>query len=272
MGVINHPIVGKVSFGVGSGGKLILPDGWAAIHIGTALIPQLQGVATYGGKFSGKVRFFKPAIPQLVAAFAEVERLDLKSKILFWDGSFVPRLKRGGSTPSNHSFGTAFDINAQWNPFRRKPAAPGAKGDLHAVAQVFKSFGFTWGGDWKNTPDGMHFEINRLMSPLELESLTREQSVYVPGDTSAKEAAPALILVTKNDEGSLKYHRLQTISHSEGHFYADKGEVLSVLFGGTGRVPVAEYLEKLGTPEFAPRGDHLNDPKEPRMYLFIETR
>lgn len=102
MGTINHPIVGHVSYGVGNKGRLILPDGWVSANISTAFVPQLRGVQTYGGKFSGKVRFFKPAIPQLVAAFAEVERLGLSSKILFWDGSFVPRLKRGGSTPSNH--------------------------------------------------------------------------------------------------------------------------------------------------------------------------
>jgi hypothetical protein len=166
VGTVNHPIVGRVSYGVGSGGRLILPDGWASANIGTVHIPQLKGVPTYGGAFSGNVRFYKRAIPQLQAAFAAVEAAGLKDKILFWDGSFVPRLKRGGSTPSNHSWGTAFDINAEWNGFRRRPARVGAKGDLHAVADVIKRFGFTWGGDWRNTPDGMHFEINEILSAL----------------------------------------------------------------------------------------------------------
>jgi hypothetical protein len=177
MGTTNHPIVGRVSYGVGKGGRLILPDGWERANIGTVQIPQLKDVPTYGGKFSGNVRFYKRAIPQLKAAFEAVEAAGLKDKILFWDGSFVPRLKRGGSTPSNHSFGTAFDVNADWNPFRRKPAAVGSKGDLHAVADAFKKFGFTWGGDWRNTPDGMHFEINRILTDLP-ETTRGDQAFY----------------------------------------------------------------------------------------------
>lgn len=166
MGRIEHPIVGSVAYGVGSNGSLILPDGWASQNVGTILIPQLKGVPTYGGKFSGNVRFYKRAIPQLVAAFNAVEAAGMKDRIIFWDGSFVPRLKRGGSTPSNHSFGTAFDINAEWNGFKQKPAAVGAKGDLHAVADVFKRFGFIWGGDWQNTKDGMHFEISKIITNM----------------------------------------------------------------------------------------------------------
>lgn len=168
MPVTKHPIAGNVSWSYGSKGSLVLPSSWVSANIGTVYIPQLDGVPTYGGKFSGNVRFYKRAIPQLKAAFAEVERSGLKDKILFWDGSFVPRLKRGGSTPSNHTFGTAFDINAQWNGFKQKPAAKGKKGDLHAVAQIFKRFGFTWGGTWQRTPDGMHFEVNRILSADEI--------------------------------------------------------------------------------------------------------
>lgn len=269
MPTINHNIAGRVTYGVGSGGKLILQSGWEASHIATVHIPQLKGVQTYGGKFSGNVRFFKPAIPQMAAAFAEVERLGLANKILHWDGSFVPRLMRGSSSsPSNHSWGTAFDINAQWNGFKQKPAAAGAKGDLHAVAQVFKKFGFTWGGDWKNSPDGMHFEVNRILSPAEIESLTREQSVY--GKPAKQE--PSLVLVTKGKGKELVYSRVKSAKLESGTFTADKSEVLAIIAGGDARVPVADYLSKTNTPEFAPRGNHLDDPERPVMYLFVDTK
>lgn len=173
MGTINHPVVGSVSYTVNKDGSLNLQPGWQSQNIGIAVIPELAGVPTYGGnRFSGKVSFYRRAIPQLRAAFAELGRLGLDKKIIFWDGSFNPRLMRGGSSPSNHSFGTALDVNADWNPFRKQPAAPGAKGDLHAIAQVFKRYGFSWGGDWKNA-DGMHFEINRILSEAEIVAAAR---------------------------------------------------------------------------------------------------
>jgi hypothetical protein len=166
MPTTNHPIAGRVHWSYGGGGKLVLSSAWVAENIGTVYIPQLDGVPTYGGKFSGNVRFYKRAIPQLKAAFAAVEAAGLTNKILFWDGSFVPRLKRGGSTPSNHTFGTAFDINAEWNGFRVKPAGKGRKGDLHGIAAIFKQYGFEWGGDWQRVPDGMHFEISRILNDV----------------------------------------------------------------------------------------------------------
>jgi len=186
MPATNHPIVGKVTYTTGGGGRLFLPDAWVSKNIGLVLIPELKGVPTYGGKFSGNVRFYKRAIPQLKAAFSEVGRLGLADKILFWDGSFVPRLKRGGSTPSNHTYATAFDINAQWNGFRVKPAAKGKRGDLHAIAAVFKRYGFIWGGDWERTPDGMHFEIKRILSADEIAAIAKGVEPTVANSATAE--------------------------------------------------------------------------------------
>lgn len=164
-----HPIVGSVEFAALSGGRIRLLNNWEAENISTVFIPELKGVPTYGGKFSGNVRFYTRAIPQLKAAFAEIGRRGLAVDIIFWDGSFVPRMKRGSSTsPSNHTFGTAFDINAEWNGFRRKPSAPGTKGSVWRLVPIFKKYGFECGAEWRNTPDGMHFEIERLMSASEV--------------------------------------------------------------------------------------------------------
>lgn len=179
MGKINHPIVGQVSYTVNRDGSLNLLDDWASRNIGVVLIPELVGVPTYGGRFSGKVSFYRRAIPQLKAAFVEVGRRGLKDKILFWDGSFVPRLMRGGNSPSNHSFGTAFDINAEWNGFHKRPAAVGAKGDLHAISAVFKRHGFEWGGDWRD-PDGMHIEVAKIVSEAGAQSTPDYPKIAVP--------------------------------------------------------------------------------------------
>lgn len=188
MATIHHPIVGTVRFQATGNGGLRLLDNWAAANIGTVFIPELKGIPTYSGTFSGNVSFYKPAIPQLKAAWAEVGRAGLRNKVLFWSGSFVPRMKRGSTTsPSNHSFGTAFDINHQQNPFRRKPAAVGAHGDVHAIADVFRRFGFEWGGDWRNTPDGMHFEVNKIIGNAVL-------TTVVPATPTKPTEPPMLVL------------------------------------------------------------------------------
>lgn len=176
MPTYNHPIVGRVSFRVNNG-LIIHENDWAAKNISSVYIPQLKGVPTYGGKFSGHVTFYTPAQPQLKAAFEELESLSLLHHIIFWDGSYVPRTKRGSSTsPSNHAFGTAFDINAEWNPFRRPVAPLNHKGCVIPLQPTFKKYGFLWGGDWKNTPDGMHEEVKVLLSPAGVDRLRNTQS------------------------------------------------------------------------------------------------
>lgn len=69
---------------------------------------------------------------------------------------FACRPIAGTSTPSNHSWGTAVDINAPSNP-RRRPLTTNIPA---AVRKLWKDHGFRWGGDYVNsTPDPMHFEF-----------------------------------------------------------------------------------------------------------------
>ena len=78
---------------------------------------------------------------------------------------------------SSHSTGMAIDINPLYNPLVKErggrtlfyPSNAGAyidrtkcfpykieKGDL--CVRLFKKYGFSWGGDWKNSKDYQHFE------------------------------------------------------------------------------------------------------------------
>lgn len=71
---------------------------------------------------------------------------------------------------SNHSFGTAFDLNPRQNPFRSRSGTiypPGAVRDLSApgtllpdgeIVRFFKERGWTYGGDWTSVKDYHHFE------------------------------------------------------------------------------------------------------------------
>lgn len=173
----NHPVVGVVQWETErliSGEPIRLLNGFAS-KVTRVLVPQLAGIndvrtdalKNAGAKFDGRLQFFGPAQAQLLAAFAEVEGTGLKDRIISIAGSFNPRLIRklnGGatSTPSNHSFGTAFDINSEFNPFGKKPLPVGTRGSVRELVPIFERHGFKWGGRFP-TPDGMHFEVARLV-------------------------------------------------------------------------------------------------------------
>lgn len=80
----------------------------------------------------------------------------------------------GGFTtvPSNHSWGLALDINAPENPFG---------GTAHkipeAMARLWESYGFGWGGRYSGTRDWMHFEY--LGTPAQAEKHTEKARTLV---------------------------------------------------------------------------------------------
>ena len=83
--------------------------------------------------------------------------------------AFNYRFISGTKKLSNHSFGTAVDINPFQNPYivGKKTMPAGSeynkeeKGTIlsnSVVVQAFKKRGWEWGGDWKNRKDYQHFE------------------------------------------------------------------------------------------------------------------
>jgi hypothetical protein len=164
----------------------ILGD-WAKKNVGPVHLPQLAGVragsATSGRTSGGRVEFFKRGANQLRALFNAWEAAGVLGAIQTWNGSFVPRYKRnhtrghvasvrvGGEASahsmaalSNHAWGTAFDINAQWNKQKVPPARQGETGCLLELVEIANQHGFYWGGHFSGAGvDGMHFEIARLM-------------------------------------------------------------------------------------------------------------
>lgn len=61
----------------------------------------------------------------------------------------------GGNTPSNHSWGLAVDINAPRNPQK----SPLTTDMPDWMINLWKSYGFRWGGEYSGTPDAMHYEF-----------------------------------------------------------------------------------------------------------------
>ncbi len=81
---------------------------------------------------------------------------------------FVDKRRFGGTTPSHHAVGLAFDVNPLLNPLvdearglRVPPfavyhsTAPGTV--TEEFAALAESLGFLWGGHWREKQDYMHF-------------------------------------------------------------------------------------------------------------------
>jgi hypothetical protein len=127
----------------------IEPDAaWVRANIVTARVPIL-----------GEVTCHRLMVPQLRAALQDVVDAGLASTIHTYDGCYVPRfIERDPSHAiSLHTWGIAIDINAATN-------GRGGKGTQDPrVVQIFKRWGFQWGGDWDYT-DPMHFQIGALLN------------------------------------------------------------------------------------------------------------
>ena len=138
--------------------------GWEAANIELLTLPQLQGIPVFGTPSSGRLRFHVKAVAQLKALWAAWEQAGLLARILTFDGAYNPRFVRGSrSTLSNHAFGSAFDINTQWNRLGAIPALEGRTGSVRELVGIANEFGFFWGGHFRGRPDGMHFEVARLL-------------------------------------------------------------------------------------------------------------
>lgn len=86
---------------------------------------------------------------KLKAVFEEIKSLGLSGDIHTFDGCYNNRNKRGGSTPSVHSWGIAVDINASENPMGRNNPTAGQQ----RLAAVFARHGFH-----QLSTDRMHFQ------------------------------------------------------------------------------------------------------------------
>jgi len=135
---------------------LISQNGWKA-----SIDPKEIDIASFavpGTKI--KLRCAKSVAPLLVTFAAEfdshVEKID-EGKLDDWGYCF--RNVRGSSDNlSNHSSGTAIDLNATKHPLGH--AGTFSPMQIVLIQALCKKYGLTWGGDYKGRKDEMHFEIS----------------------------------------------------------------------------------------------------------------
>jgi hypothetical protein len=150
-------------------------NGWPA-----SKDPVELGIKSYAVPGSTiKLRCADAVAPLLVGFAAEfhklIEPIDNGS---LDDWGYCFRMIRGSTDNlSNHSSGTAIDLNASAHPL----AAVGTfeAGKVPMIQALAKKYGLRWGGDYKNRKDEMHFEVMlnpeqaaKLITKLGLEKST----------------------------------------------------------------------------------------------------
>ena len=139
-----------------------MTDDWSKKNITSVTIPQLIGVS--GAPKSGTIQVHAALSKQFVDMFQAWEQTMLIPRVLTWGGSWVPRFARGSrSYLSNHSWGSAFDINVAWNGLGVRPALADEKGSVRELVEIAYAHGFYWGGWFARRPDGMHFEAYKIL-------------------------------------------------------------------------------------------------------------
>ena len=147
-------------------------EGWKEANIVTVPIPELDNcLFAVGSGYSlqpiGRISCHRLAAPKFQQLFTEWRRANLIDRVITCAGAFNARLKRGATNPvpanlSNHSWGTAIDINDEQNPRGHVPVTLGARGCVRELVEIANCLGFYWGGHFGNPPDGMHFELSEL--------------------------------------------------------------------------------------------------------------
>jgi hypothetical protein len=106
---------------------------------------------------SRTLRVHKRILPALeqVADSLNAHRAAGRSYYVYSAFAWVWRTVGGTLQPSEHAFGSAFDINPSDNPFRRDNVLRTNLPDW--FVQSFVDAGFCWGGNWVDKKDAMHF-------------------------------------------------------------------------------------------------------------------
>jgi hypothetical protein len=133
---------------------------WARKNLSIIELTQLMGIS--GAPNSGKVQCHNLVADSIRFMFQDFEQEGKLDLIHTWGGMFCPRFQRGSKTAlSNHAFGTAFDLNVQWNMLGEEPANEDELGCVYGLVEIANKHGWYWGGHFSR-PDGMHFEYARI--------------------------------------------------------------------------------------------------------------
>lgn len=132
---------------------------------------------------------------------------------------FACRAIRGSDRPSNHSWGTAIDINAPSNPMGKKLVT-----DIPpAVRKLWKDHGFRWGGDYAGRKDAMHFEF--MGTVADAQRITKQLKAFLSDGDLPSGAPPAYAypgVAKRGDSGPpVRVWQQALNSHGGAHLTVD---------------------------------------------------
>lgn len=119
------------------------------------------GIKSYPIKGTSiKIACAEAVAPLLVGFCAEFhEKVEPIDGEALDDWGYCFRMVRGTTDKlSNHSSGTAVDLNSTKHPLGKVGTFPAAA--VPMIRALAKKYGLTWGGDYKNRKDEMHFEVS----------------------------------------------------------------------------------------------------------------
>lgn len=105
-----------------------------------------------------RLRLTKRAAPLLVAA-AKAWHNRVEPLQEGWCWSYAYRNISGSSLLSNHSSGTAIDLNAPKHPMGVPASKTMTRRQRRRASRIARRYGLEWGGNWTSRPDAMHFEV-----------------------------------------------------------------------------------------------------------------
>lgn len=148
-------------------GEIELERAWVKANLTTIRIP-FEGVSSSGlSPATRAISVHRLAAKPMLALWEAWRDAGYLPLIRTFNGCWVPRMKRGHEQStrqidlSNHSWGTAFDINAPWNKLGQRGARMGQTGSVELLVPLALELGWAWGG-YFSTVDGMHFELSEL--------------------------------------------------------------------------------------------------------------
>lgn len=156
--------LGKIEFEPTDKSAVRITNGWDKENIIVINVPQLNKIGQRWGHKNGDIKFHKKGAKQMIALWDAWEKEGLLHLVTNWSGSYYPRFIRGSVTRlSNHSYGTAFDINVRENGLGKLPPLKGETGSVRELVPLANKYGFFWGGHYRNRKDGMHFELAKFV-------------------------------------------------------------------------------------------------------------
>lgn len=140
-------------------GDMVFDPDWIADHTTVYTLPMpLRLSWDFSSRSATRIRAHNYVGEAMLEALAEIRDYQgpewlCEQDLDLFGGCYNPRLTRGGTKLSTHSWGIAIDLNPHRGPM-------GQSGDMpDFIVQAFTKRGFEWGGDWPMPYcDGMHFQ------------------------------------------------------------------------------------------------------------------